>query len=532
MLRATVLALLLLAGPAVADGGLADRINSALARPPKPSRFVGHYVYEADGQRFALTLRQEGRAILGELTLPQGTVPLAGELDADTGQLTGRAAIGDPGGAEPVEFEHYVRFAAELTENGIDLTLHLAQQPARVAFQRVEAEAAGPAIPPPTPVAPYVGEFHAVGADGRPVRLVIEADGADRVRGAIEIGGETGALVGQLADGRLQGVVQIAPAGEGEPREFEHFLRFTAELAGETLNLTLRLQQGEPTIPFRRTTAAAEGPSRPAPAELTDVYDGPVTAERHPEGYFTADLPRGWTVEASAADGAMINPGLRQGEARDAVVLLTWGRLEDGDLDQSPVDVFRKHEADVRQMLAGSGIEITGVRSDPGLVMVDEVPGVVVEWTGTGGGKPLLVWIGLVIKRDWYLGVVGLIAEPRVAEFLPGTKRIFASLKPQPPERNREAEAAIAGHTFSTSETHAGGAFYSWYEFYANGRCQKTLSFSGGDVGSTSETPGTWEVVGNTVYLYLQDGQETAALVLEGGRLTGLRFGNQVYPMH
>lgn len=51
----------------------------------------------------------------------------------------------------------------------------------------------------------------------------------------------------------------------------------------------------------------------------------------------------------------------------------------------------------------------------------------------------------------------------------------------------------------------------------------------GSDVSGATEETGTFEVVGDVVYICLKDGQVSARLVVEAGAIRGLKVGDSVY---
>jgi hypothetical protein len=310
---------------------------------------------------------------------------------------------------------------------------------------------------------------------------------------------------------------------------------FTGALAGDQLTLT---SDGEAhDLRAEATAGEAEAatdqqPRRPPP--LAGLYDGPLARWRHPEGYFTLELPKGWT-EANAQDGMVVfNPGLKETDTLDCLLLVTFGELEE-DERGVPIDrLLDDKEPELRQSMAEQEIQLQRPTAKPHKVRVGELAGAQQTWSGQANGNRLTMWVGGLVVREYYLAVIAVVAQGKEDRFLPGAKRMFTSLQPKPPQRDRQAEAALAGGEFAGGETLAGGSMHTIYRFRGNGTVHRQLLMSGSiglgtEVGADSADVGRYEVVGPLVYLRFPDGQQAARLVVAAGAVTGLRFGNRLY---
>src|SRR5690606_3987575 len=119
---------------------------------------------------------------------------------------------------------------------------------------------------------------------------------------------------------------------------------------------------------------------------------------------------------------------------------------------------------------------------------------------------------------DHYLAVLAILVDGKGEKYLPQIKRVFQTLRPTPPEVNTKLAAALAGRSFGHSEIIPdSGSFTTLYDFRADGSVRKQILVSGGDVGGSTDENGTFEVVGDEVFLYFGDGQASGSVVTEAG---------------
>jgi len=269
-----------------------------------------------------------------------------------------------------------------------------------------------------------------------------------------------------------------------------------------------------------------------APPALDGVYAGATTTWRHPEGYFTCALPKGWTVAQVTDEAVLLNPGLT--DTLDAIILVSYGLLDEAERGVDVTKLLDDQEGELRQTLAAEGIELRAPQQKAKKVLVGDLPGAQQSWTGTAGGsQPVEVWFGGLVKRDYYLAVTAIAMDGKKAQFLPGAKRVFQSMQPKPPERNLALEQALQGASFFNVTNSESGAFYATYAFGPQRRVTKVLSMSGmvglDDVNANTEDIGSFEVVGDVVYMSFRDGQNVAKAVVRERQVTGLKFGDVVY---
>jgi len=303
---------------------------------------------------------------------------------------------------------------------------------------------------------------------------------------------------------------------------------FVAHLEGDRLNL----KSGGRTYSLR----AAGGAGARIPPALAGVAQGKTTRFVHPKGYFSFDLPQGWSAGGEFEGGMLVNPGLKEGDSLDVVLLVNYGELDQGEVGRSPAALLDANSAEFRRNMRGQEIILEKAVKKAKPVLVKDVPGAVQEWIGrTQNGKPLRLWLGAVVKREYYMTVTAILLSKKEGAYLPGAKRIFFSLAPKPPKRNPEAEAALAGQSIAKTDNSAGGFSGTTYEFSAGGSVTTEFLFSGitgsVDVGGSNTEHGTYEVVGQMLYMYFRSGQVSGELVKERGRLTGVRLGEAFYPL-
>ncbi len=330
---------------------------------------------------------------------------------------------------------------------------------------------------------------------------------------------------------RLTGTFQVGA------EQFE----FTCELDTDTLTLvsdgtsyTLRAAPATPAAP-RNPLAKPIKPIKPTVVELADVHTGAAVELQHPDGIFTTQAPKGWSVARTQDDVMLINPGLREGGTLDAIVLVTWGELDEEDRGKDLTLLFRGGEAELLEGLASQGITVRADDAPPRKVAVGDRAGVEKSWAGTAGGNKVKVWTGALVEREYYLAVIAIAVDGKEREFLPGARRLFRSLQPKAPERNRTAEASLVGATFGSGDkVSRGGSFHSLYEFGANGAVKKQMLMSGSigvgiDVGGDSEEHGRYHVVGEVLYVQLRSGQQVGRVEMDGDRVSAIRFGDSRY---
>lgn len=263
-----------------------------------------------------------------------------------------------------------------------------------------------------------------------------------------------------------------------------------------------------------------------AAAPLGDLYGGAVTRFDHPRGWFGFEMPAGWQVVEEREDTLVVNPGFSAGDTLDAIVLVTYGELDESERGVGAAALMRRHGDDFRLALLADGIALDTEVPEPEALSLDGRDGAALSWRGTAGGQPVSAWIGGVTEGSHYLIVIGVALDAAAGAYLPGVRRIYASLVTAPPERNHALENALVGLRFFSSSHVSDSSFHSTYEFPAPGRVKSASYFTGSiglDQASTgTEEWGSFEVIGDELHLSLESGDRVFRVYASGGEITGL----------
>jgi hypothetical protein len=91
--------------------------------------------------------------------------------------------------------------------------------------------------------------------------------------------------------------------------------------------------------------------------------------------------------------------------------------------------------------------------------------------------------------------------------------------------------AAIAGRKLVQNLSDSAGTFITSYEFSGDGSVHRSTMVGGitgdFDVNGESTLSGTWEVIGDELYMYFKDGQDGGQIVLDGGSPTHVKMGSK-----
>ena len=258
---------------------------------------------------------------------------------------------------------------------------------------------------------------------------------------------------------------------------------------------------------------------------------------RHPRDFFTCELPYRWRVEAIDEWLMVVDPGLRGKDTLEAIVFVGWGELDGGDGGRTPVSLMKKYEAQWLRDLRKDGLKFRKAKTPPRRVLVGDVPGAEQEWSGqTKKGQAIRLWAGSIVKRDAFLYVAALAVEGKEAQYFPRAKEMFLSVIPTPPERNRPMEQRLVGKMITnTANTSSGGTGWK-YQFHEGGAVDSfwyLTGIIGLDLANTSQQEwGTYEVFGDTLYLYLKSGQVEARIESDAaGQPLALHLKGARYPL-
>lgn len=275
----------------------------------------------------------------------------------------------------------------------------------------------------------------------------------------------------------------------------------------------------------------------PAGDPIEGQHSGPVTTFSHPRGWFTFEMPAGWTVPNVGDEHLAINPGLASTDTLDALLIASFGELDAVSAALDASAVFTQAKTAIVQDLAAQSIQVIETGAAPRAVRLAHGTGITQEWPGKAAGRDVRVWLGGLVHEGYYFTVAAVVVSGQESRFLPGVKRLLHSVNPRPPQRNTAAEQALVGSRFGAVDTRPGGSrgsFSSTMEFGTGNRVKKTMMMSGlvglsTDVGGASEEWGTYEVTGDEVTLSFRDGTDTLHLTIEQGQIVALVRGDRVY---
>jgi hypothetical protein len=374
-----------------------------------------------------------------------------------------------------------------------------------------------------------VGKWIGTGTINRGERVVLAVDGTGSIDGEaikwkawgsnrfrISIGDKTRRGTYSLTEPRL--VVRL--------EDVDYSYRREGEPPGQRKKVT------EPDAESTDRGKKVQGFVVPPP--LTGAGKGKTRSYAHPKGFFTCQAPAGWTVAKEMEDALLVNPGLGPKDTLEAIIFLTWGSLDEDERGVKPALLVDRAEPEFRSWMRQHEILLSKPEEKAVPVLVGDVPGATQVWTGkTSSGQAVRLWLGGIVKREYYLTVSVVLLDAKADRFLPGVKQVFASLEATPPEHNRVLEAALAGRSIQKGSSESGGFFGSTYDFDADGSVKKEMLMSGlsgaYDISGSTEEWGTYEVVGDILFMYFKDGQDSGTVVVEDRQVVGVRFGESLY---
>ena len=271
------------------------------------------------------------------------------------------------------------------------------------------------------------------------------------------------------------------------------------------------------------------------PEQLADLHTGKLKTFRQSDGFFTFQMPADWTAEEQP-QAVAINPGLKEGDTLDAVILVSFGELTEEERGQPIEAILTARESELLAGFAEMGVQLARATAEPTRIGVKDLAGAEQLWRGEAGGQAVTLWFGALVQREYYFAVVALVVDASSKRFMPGARRILASVEPKAPVRDRAVEGELAGLEFgSSTDFGGGGSIHTVYEFATGGSVARRTMTSGsfgidGSVGGETIARGTYMVVGPLVYLQFGDGQEVARLVRDGRDIGALTLGNRRIP--
>ena len=286
-----------------------------------------------------------------------------------------------------------------------------------------------------------------------------------------------------------------------------------------------------------RTADSRNHAAGQTPPRLRGLYTGQVSSYTHPRGWFSIDLPMPWSVTRQDESSLVINPGFTAADTLDALIVVSYGELAAGQDGSDIADLFESVRPSILQDLASQGIEVHEGDRRPGRVALANAMGLVQQWRGQAGGRDVIAWFGGLSSSGCYLTVTAVMLATSLRRFLPGTKRLLYSVQPRPPQRDVAAERALESAEFSAFETRPGGSrgsFSTILEFGSGNSLKKTIILSGTlglttDVGGSSEEWGTYQVIGDEVWLSFSGARDDLTLVSEQGHIVALERDGRTY---
>ena len=456
-----------------------------------------------------LTERQVADPLLGAWSAKTG--PLRGEVIAFAGDGTcSKGSMKGTWASTAAGSALTVQWPAEAWECGYELSgarLVLTIDGRRSILRRAKAGAPsapkGPALRPKSEEVQATGFAGTFSGEGASLTL---RDAAPGLVGTLSMNGNGLPCRAVSHDG----VAFCAVRPAGAKADVVYLLRRDGE-AG------YRLEGGHSTL---RLTRGAGKPSPAAQARPTKRYTDP-------SGFYSLDLPAGWSVRALTSTELLINPGFKPTDNLDALIVLSVGELEPGDARRTPAQMLDRGESEMRREWRAQGVTLERASSKAKSQRVGSHPAATMQWKGTlANGDPIDAWVGGVAGGGGYLTLSGVIARPRLAEFLPGIQGAFQSLTFTPPKRDPALERQLAGRKLQLTNNSEGNYMVSGIDLYADGTASEFTSMGGslglGSAGASYEASGTYVVIGTVLRLTL-DGKDTEVpLAVRNGRITGV----------
>ncbi len=306
----------------------------------------------------------------------------------------------------------------------------------------------------------------------------------------------------------------------------EESFPFTAKLTGDKLSFETGGNKfqllGDP-LPSGNTGI---------PPKLQKIADGPTHPWKHPRGWFSMELPQGWSIGETDQDFILINPGFKETDTLDAIILLTFGTLEKREQNLDVAELMTKRIPDFQTFFRDQLIQVDQPDGPAQKVLAGNVPGATLSWQGKAAkGQAVKVWTASVIKRNAFLTMIAIVLGENSDKYLPKSKQVFMSLQPNPPELNPQLMRAVAGRKLVLNLSGEGGTFFTTYQFSAD-RSVSRETMAGGitggyDVNANSTLSGTWEVIGDELYMYFKDGQEGGQILLSNGAPAHVQLSSQ-----
>lgn len=294
------------------------------------------------------------------------------------------------------------------------------------------------------------------------------------------------------------------------------------------------------TTPVAHPTLASEPASSVATGSdatrtLAGAWSGATAKWTSADGVLASELRQGWTIAAAEPGRVLVNPGLRETDALDCLLVVVWGELDESQRALDAAGIMQAQDEELRAELRARQVDLQRAKSAPTRVDAGGRDAAEQVYDGRAAGNRVRTWVGTTLQDGWHATVVAVVVAGREEAFLPGAKRLLASARLAAPKRDARAEALLVGAEYGGQQDFGGGGAISVvYRFERGGAVVRTSLVSGGfgidgAVGGESEKRGRWTSDGERVRMQFDDGVEEGRLegrearVLLVGRLRCLR---------
>lgn len=278
-----------------------------------------------------------------------------------------------------------------------------------------------------------------------------------------------------------------------------------------------------PDTSAQHGTTSADLPSRTAVAG---------TAWRSADEVLSSELPRGWTVAAAEPGRVLVNPGLKESDRLDCLLVVVWGRLDESQRGLDAVATMEAHDAELRAELKAQQVDLRAPEDRPKRVPVGGFDGAERMYAGKAAGNRVGTWVGTTLQEGWHATVVAVVVAGKEERYLPGARRILEAARISPPKADPGLDAQLAGGEYSgTTSFGGGGAIHVVYRFARGGSVTRTSLVSGsfaidGATAGESTKRGSWTSSGSRLRLVFVDDVEDAQLERDGSRVRAIVVGD------
>jgi len=281
---------------------------------------------------------------------------------------------------------------------------------------------------------------------------------------------------------------------------------------------------------------SAKGVETPAPPRTAPAQPATsATTWRSNDGVLSSELPKRWTIASAEPGRVLVNPGLKESDTLDCLLVIVWGELEPSQHQLDAVSIMQQQETALRNELRGQQVLLQAPRERPTPVAVGTQMGAELMFEGTAAGNAVRTWVGTTLHAGWHATVVAVMVQGQEGRFLPQVRQMLTSMRIQAPQRDAQLEALLLNREYQGSTSFgSGGAIHVTYRFEAQGVVVRTSLVSGsfgidGAVGGETKRRGTWTSQADSLTLRFDDGPEQARVQRRGARVDALHIGANRY---